>query len=320
MAHDREKKTKRTTLLEKLRGGDRRSVGRIAEVVTAVRKDPALFPVLFEGIFAQDEVVRMRAADAAEKITVDSPELLAPLKRRLLDAAAGSDQQEVRWHAAQMLPRLRLTTRERARAIAVLFSYLEDKSNIVRVFSMQALADFASDDAELRARVVVAIERLAAAGSPAVKSRGRKLLAKLGELKRAPPTPRRAKSQKPETASTSGLDEVFRQLRQLVQARAGFLDVQSDTNTEYILTGPMMPRWKKELWFGGVRIGRTYVSLHLMPVYMFPELLKGLSPGLRARMQGKSCFNFKRVDPELFAEVDGLLASCIERLRAAGIL
>lgn len=120
--------------------------------------------------------------------------------------------------------------------------------------------------------------------------------------------------------STSTFAEAFEELKQLVQARAGFLELQRDTETEYILTGPMMPRWKKELWFGGVRMGRAYVSLHLMPVYMFPELLKGLSPELLARMQGKSCFNFKRVEPELFAEVDALLARCIERLRAEGIL
>ena len=135
-----------------------------------------------------------------------------------------------------------------------------------------------------------------------------------------PPTTRRAKSGGRRETSTAAFAKVFQELKQLVHARAGFLDLQSDSETDYILTGPMMPRWNKELWFGGVRLGRVYVSLHLMPVYMFPDLLKGMSPELRARMQGKSCFNFKRVEPELFAEVDGLLARCLERLRAEGIL
>jgi hypothetical protein len=44
-----------------------------------------------------------------------------------------------------------------------------------------------------------------------------------------------------------------------------------------------------------VRKGKSYVSFHLIPVYMFPDLLKGLSPALEKRMQGKSCFNFKTV-------------------------
>jgi hypothetical protein len=132
--------------------------------------------------------------------------------------------------------------------------------------------------------------------------------------------PRQAKPGRRAKASTSAYAEVFQELKQLVRARAGFLDVQSDTETEYILTGPMMPRRRKELWFGGVRMGRACVSLHLMPVYMFPDLLEEASASLRARMQGKSCFNFKRVEPELFAELDGLIASCIKRLRAEGIL
>lgn len=186
MKHDRgREKPSRAALLGKLRGGDRRSIGRVPEIVAAVRKDPRLFPVLFEGMVAADDVLRMRAADAAEKVMVDRPELLEPLKRRLVNDVAQSEQQEVRWHVAQLLPRLRLTARERAQAIALLFSYLDDKSNIVKTFSMQALADLATDDAELRSRVVAAIEKLTAAGSPAVKNRGRRLLATLREPKAA---------------------------------------------------------------------------------------------------------------------------------------
>ena len=52
-----------------------------------------------------------------------------------------------------------------------------------------------------------------------------------------------------------------------------------------------------------------------MPVYVFPDLLDGISPELRRRMQGKSCFNFARVDTPLFAELETLTATCIERMR-----
>ena len=43
-----------------------------------------------------------------------------------------------------------------------------------------------------------------------------------------------------------------------------------------------------------------------MPVYLNPGLLEGMSPGLRKRMQGKSCFNFTRLDPVLLAELPAL--------------
>jgi hypothetical protein len=89
---------------------------------------------------------------------------------------------------------------------------------------------------------------------------------------------------------------------------------------EVLVKGPVVPKWKKELWFGQVRRGRAYVSYHLMTVYAFPELLRGMSPGLRARMQGKTCFNFRRAEPDLFAELDDLTGRCVERLRVEGAL
>jgi hypothetical protein len=166
-------------LLRMLQGGDRRSVGRVDEVVDAVRKDPTLFAGLFDGLLVEDPVVRMRAADAAEKLTAKNPELLGPCKSRLLGEVARIDQQEVRWHVAQMIPRLKLTPRERAAAVRILTPWLDDKSAIVKTFSMQGLAELATDDAELRARVLERIERMTAEGSPAVRSRGRKLLARV---------------------------------------------------------------------------------------------------------------------------------------------
>ena len=59
----------------------------------------------------------------------------------------------------------------------------------------------------------------------------------------------------------------------------------------------------------GVRPGKRYVSFYLMPVYAFPELLSGTSAALRRRMQGKSCFNFKETDKQLFTELKTLTAA-----------
>jgi hypothetical protein len=68
-------------------------------------------------------------------------------------------------------------------------------------------------------------------------------------------------------------------------------------------------------YVAGVRVGKSYVSYYLMPVYAMPELLSGVSPELRRRMQGKACFNFTRVDEALFAELATLTATGIERFR-----
>jgi HEAT repeat protein len=166
-------------VLDKLRGGDRRSIGRSDEVVADVLADPALFDELFRGISSDDPLVRMRAADATEKVTAQCPEYLAPYRVELLREVALIDQQEVRWHVAQMLPRLAWSDEERAACINLLLRYLEDKSKIVKTFAMQALADFAERDPALRPQVIGLLERLVQDGSPAMQSRGRKLLLEL---------------------------------------------------------------------------------------------------------------------------------------------
>ncbi|HYL91881.1 MAG TPA: hypothetical protein VEW69_01860 [Alphaproteobacteria bacterium] len=165
--------------MKKLRGGDRRSIGRSDEVAAEIAHSPKLFAQVFGALLQPDPLIRMRAADAIQKAAAIHPELLQPYKRAILRKVAAIDQQEVRWHVAQMLPLLRMTPKERDLAIAVLFEYLEDKSSIVRTFAMQALADFASQDKRLRARVVPVIEFLTENGSAAMRSRGRKLLAAL---------------------------------------------------------------------------------------------------------------------------------------------
>jgi hypothetical protein len=164
------------SILDKLAGGDRRSIGRSNEVAAEVLAQPALLPELFVGLSNDDPVIRMRAADAIEKITAQRPELLQPFKRKLLAIAGSSDQQEIRWHAALMLPRLALSRKERVVALDILFDYLRDKSSIVKTFAMQAIWDLASADPKLKAQIIPLIEELTLIGTAAMRARGRKLL------------------------------------------------------------------------------------------------------------------------------------------------
>ncbi len=171
-------------LLAKLDGTDRRSTAGVEEVVAAVLADPRLFGAVFEGILAEKPVLRMRCAAAVEKITARRPELLAPYKGELLRRVAAIDQQEVRWHAAQLFPRLSLTRADRRKVKNILWGYLSDPSSIVRTFAMQALVDLAGMDPELRGPILRKLRRLTQTGSPAMRSRGLKLLAKLSRLPR----------------------------------------------------------------------------------------------------------------------------------------
>jgi HEAT repeat protein len=166
-------------ILKKLEGGDLRSIGRSEEVVQDVLADPGLFEELLQGMLHEDPGIRMRSADAVEKVTHLHPEYLHPHKDLLLTQIAKIEQQEVRWHVAQIIPRLDLTVPESEAAIEILKGYLEDDSRIVRTFAMDALAGFAERNPELQPWVLTLVEEMVEIGSPSMQARGRKLLARL---------------------------------------------------------------------------------------------------------------------------------------------
>jgi hypothetical protein len=167
------------SILALLEGGDRRSIGRADKVAAIVSRQLNLFPELMTGLWSEDRLVRVRAADAAEKVSRENPELLKPYKAELLGLMAEADQQELRWHLAAMVPRLPLNAGERHRAAASLEDYLEDRSSIVKTFALQGLTDLAKDDLDLRPFVIERLREAERSGTPAMRARSRKLLPRL---------------------------------------------------------------------------------------------------------------------------------------------
>ena len=166
----------RKNILALLEGGDRRSIGRADEVAAAVSKNHAFFPSLMQGWWSANPLVRMRVADATEKITRKNPDLLRPYKKELLVLMGEAEEQELRWHLAAMVPRLPLSSEERQLAFSLLRRYLEDRSSIVKTCALQAMADLAGDDSSMRPRVKEILRRSMRNGTPAMKARSRKLL------------------------------------------------------------------------------------------------------------------------------------------------
>ncbi|WP_437929182.1 hypothetical protein WMF37_07890 [Sorangium sp. So ce291] len=119
-------------------------------------------------------------------------------------------------------------------------------------------------------------------------------------------------------AGSGGNTSTFQALRSILQRHARHLVVVHDTPDNYYLDTRTKGPNGKPLFFGATRAGRAYTSFYLMPVYTNPELLGGMSPELKKRMQGKSCFNFKTNEPALFAELEALTGRCFERWKAGG--
>jgi hypothetical protein len=104
----------------------------------------------------------------------------------------------------------------------------------------------------------------------------------------------------------SDLQATFEKLRAILQPYQSKLIVVSDTKDHYALETPHVMKNKHRMYFGGTKIGKNYVSYHLMPVYACVEVRDAISPELKKRMQGKSCFNFTAPDEKLFKQLTKL--------------
>ncbi len=173
-----------TSILDKLRGGDLRSTGNADAVAEEIITSPELFTAVFNGLYDDDPIVRMRSADAVEKASKERPELLAGYSSKVLSVLETIDQQEVCWHMAQISPRLVLTQSEKKQIIELLKGLLSHESKIVRVSAMDAMASFAERDETIVDEVKEIIRAQMKSGIPSILSRGRKLLHKLERKKK----------------------------------------------------------------------------------------------------------------------------------------
>lgn len=124
-------------------------------------------------------------------------------------------------------------------------------------------------------------------------------------------------------------ETTFSSLKSILQKHASGLSVSADTATRFCLEGSIGPA-TLHAWGGKVKRPRipvawveiqgSQVSYHLMGVYRNTALIRGMSTELKARMHGKSCFNFKTDDEGLINELDKLTEKGIASLRKAGFI
>lgn len=170
-------------------GRDRRSLGRAGLVIALVAADASRFDELFACLGDSDPLVRVRAADAVEKVTRTSPELLKRHKRWLLEALPEDGESQVRRHAVQMLPRLDLDPAEHGQAVAALMRRLDDSSRFVQTAALDSLARLAMQDETLRPAVHTLLTDRLDDSSSAVRARARSLLRALPSAGASTPAP-----------------------------------------------------------------------------------------------------------------------------------
>lgn len=92
------------------------------------------------------------------------------------------------------------------------------------------------------------------------------------------------------------LSIVFDELKKLLEPfEKSLICKENDSESYYLDTAHKMKN-KKICFLGRFKKRKKYISYYLMPVYMEPRLLDGMSKRLKKRMHGKSCFNFKDIN------------------------
>jgi hypothetical protein len=73
-----------------------------------------------------------------------------------------------------------------------------------------------------------------------------------------------------------------------------------------------------ELMLAALLIQKGYVALHFFPLYIDGTLQKKLAPELLRSLNGKSCFNLKKNDPELMLQIRQAFETAVDFYRSKG--
>jgi hypothetical protein len=162
-------------------GGKSNSLGRVNGVIELTLHDQSRLSELYDCLFNEDAWVRMRAADALEKVCRIHPEWLEPYTDRLLKDFGRHSQASIRWHLAQIVDQVTLTPSQRQQAQACLSGWLQntDVDWIVAANALETLAHFTSQGHYPKEDLILLLKRQQKHHSKSVVKRATKLLESL---------------------------------------------------------------------------------------------------------------------------------------------
>jgi len=115
--------------------------------------------------------------------------------------------------------------------------------------------------------------------------------------------------------------ELFGELKSLL-AEFGDVLVIGGEGTKYSLstTKPIEVDGKlhEGYYFAGLRELKNIVGFYFMPIYICPELRERVPTSLQKILKGNTCFNFKKLTPELANDLKEMMNVGIETYRNKG--
>ena len=163
-----------------LEGGDLRSIGNVDRLVSLINTQSE-FDLLFKYLFSEERLIRMRAADAIEKISAGNFELLFSHKLELIELMKTAIDKELKWHLALMISRVELTSTELRKVWKYLSKWAIDQkeSKIVRVNAIQSMYELSNRNKAYLEKFKSILAKVQTENIPSINARLRKLKIKI---------------------------------------------------------------------------------------------------------------------------------------------
>jgi hypothetical protein len=115
-------------------------------------------------------------------------------------------------------------------------------------------------------------------------------------------------------AKVSSLDSVFDELKAVLASHAAGLaertgTVKNKRDYQLYCKKPVVVDGRKrdEMYFAGLIQQKDSVGFYFFPIYCCDDVKAKLSPELLKHLDGKACFHFKQLTPELTEDVQAAL-------------
>lgn len=101
--------------------------------------------------------------------------------------------------------------------------------------------------------------------------------------------------------------EIFQRLKMVLKKYEPPFIAKTDLDSRYELWSikdlEIAGRKRKEVFFAGLIIQRTYVGFYYMPVYTHAGMKRLFKKELLATLKGKSCFHITKLDTVLLTQI-----------------
>ena len=150
--------------------------------------DPPLVEEIVEALWHDKESTRTRAADALMRLSEFAPALLEGYQPALLELFYGPLPTIMQWHVVLLVPRVRMSVRDRRRAFVRLKELLNEPGSLTRTAAIEGLARLGLADPILLEEATHLIRHALRGGTPAMRARARRWAGQIEQyLKNLPP-------------------------------------------------------------------------------------------------------------------------------------